>query len=254
MDISIQLAWVLSVLLLSLRVGVFFFNTPFDAMGYVPTQVKLFVVLGLSAVLVTGLNIHVKAVPVSGWQYAIAAANELIIGLAMALGVHGLFAALNVAGRILDFQSGFGAANLFNPATNNMDPLIGTVLVLAGAVWFFLSDTYILVIRALSVSFEVWPPGGSILAVDWRAPVYIASFVFSYGILVAAPVLVVLYLIDTSVAVMARTMPQINVYFLFLPLKICLTLVLSGASLRYLSPVLEHMARNMDGYWLKLMS
>lgn len=254
MNIEVQLAWVLSVLLLSVRIGVFFFNTPLDALGYTPAKVKLLIILGLSSAIVTGLDIQLDSVPSGAWQLVGVVFNEMVIGLAMVLAVYALFAALSIAGRILDFQSGFGAANLFNPATNNQDPLIGTVFVMAGAVWFFLSDTYLLVIKALALTIEVWPPGKGMSLTDLDAPLYVMGMMFSYGILVAAPVLIVLYLVDTGVAVMARSMPQINVYFLFLPLKIGVTLVLTGFTLRYLAPVLEQMSSMMESYWLKLMT
>ena len=77
--------------------------------------------------------------------------------------------------------------------------------------------------------------------------------VYVYGVIIAAPVIGVLMLLDTGIAVMGRTMPQMNVYFLFLPLKIGAALILTAASLRYLSPVLERLFLTVFEYWQRLL-
>lgn len=249
MSIALESVWVLTVLLVSIRIGLFFFNTPFDMLGYMPARVKLLVVLVLSATLVTLLDVSIDSPPVSIVELVAMAAAELVVGLVMVTGLTGVFTALHVAGRLLDFQAGFGAASLFNSATRNQQPLIGTVLILLGVMWFYLAGAHHYVIKAIALSLQVISPGTGIDSLPIDGVVKIFSVMFAYGMLLAAPVLIVLYLIDTTVAVMARTMPQMNVYFLFLPVKILVALVMTGLMIRFVAPIMESLFMQLGNYW-----
>lgn len=253
MTITLASNWIISVLLVSTRFGVLFFATPLDGFGRVPARVKLLLCLGISMVLVTAMGSSVQTIPGTIFSLGMAVVNELLVGLVMAFGLYCVFGALMVGGRILDFQAGFGAANILNPATNTHSPLIGTVLTLLVVLLFYLSGAYLQLFRGLSYSLEVIPPGQG-LATFSLAPI-VAQFgiVFSYGAMLAAPVVAVLLLVDTGIGVMARSMPQMNVYFLFLPLKLFLALVLTGLSLRYMTPLLEQMFLDVFRYWIKVL-
>jgi len=247
--IELGAAWLLAVGLVSIRLGILFYATPFDAMGRLPVQIRIMTTMVLSVMLVSGLGLSVSHMPDNVGQLALFGLYEVLVGLMMAFGLYCVFGSIMVAGKLIDFQAGFGAAQILNPATNTSSPLIGTVISLLAVVLFFLTDAYQLAIRGVAYSLAVSPPGVGVGAIPYAEIVRQFGLTYVYGFIIAAPVIGILLLLDTGIAIMGRTMPQMNVYFLFLPLKIGLALALSAIALRYLSPVLETLFIKTFEYW-----
>jgi len=254
MHFDIDIAWLLAVGLISIRLGVLFFATPFDAMGRLPTKIRVFATLLLSVFFVSVSPPLSLVVPASAVELVAMGLQELLVGLVMAFGFYCVFGSIMVAGKLMDFQAGFGAAQILNPATNAANPLYGTVLSLFAVAIFYASNAYQLALRGIAWSIAVSPPGTGLAVLPIGSIVRQFGLTYIYGITLAAPIVGVLLLLDTGVAVMGRTMPQMNVYFLFLPLKIGVAFVLVIIALRYISPVLERMFVHLFQYWQQALS
>ncbi len=253
MSFDVNVAWLVAVLLMSIRMGILFYATPFDTMGRLPAQLRVYLGLMMAVVLVNALSITPAYLPSSIVELGLMGLREVMLGLVMAFGFYCAMASIMVAGKLIDFQAGFGAAQILNPATNANSPLMGTVLSLLTVMIFFLSDAYLLAFKGIAYSLQIVPPGAGLAHFVLTDIVKQFSVVYVYGVIIAAPVIGVLMLLDTGIAVMGRTMPQMNVYFLFLPLKIGVALILTAASLRYLSPVLERLFLTVFEYWQRLL-
>src|SRR4030095_6402774 len=112
--------------------------------------------------------------------------------------------------RLLDFQFGFGIANLIDPVTRTQAPLIGTGLQMLAVVLFFVADGHHLLARALAFSLEQFPPGRSVLELHFAAVVARFGVMFPLGLAIAAPALLAVLLLDMGFAMISRTMPQMN--------------------------------------------
>lgn len=248
MRISLDLAWVVTALLSSLRVGTVFVLTPLLTMGNIPVRFRVLFVLALSATLVAAMGVP-GVIPGYSLSTLIAAAfGELVLGALMAFGLIAGFATYQLAGRIMDMQLGFGVAALIDPTTRAQVPLLGTLLFMAAVVGFFAIDGHHLVIRALAYSFERIPPGTQITEVNLAAVTAQFGLMFTFAVAISAPVIFILLMVDTALAVMARTMPQMNVFFLSLPLKILIGLFVLVLSVRYVGPVTKRLFESMFGY------
>ncbi|MFT5334624.1 MAG: flagellar biosynthetic protein FliR [Halioglobus sp.] len=253
MSFEIGTSWLLTVVLVTIRMGILFYATPFDAMGRLPVQIRIYASFVLAMILVSGLNISALTMPGSVFELAMLGLQEALVGLIMAFGLYCVFGSIMVGGKLIDFQAGFGAAQILNPATNTSSPLVGTVISLLAVLLFFLSDAYLLALRGIAYSLEVSPPGSGFSLIPIDAIVKQFGLVYIYGFIIAAPVIGILLLLDTAIAVMGRTMPQMNVYFLFLPLKIGSAVGLSAVAVRYLSPLLERMFLDVFQYWQRVL-
>ena len=249
MTIAAELNWILAVLWISLRVSALFFLTPFDAFGRLPRRVKAIFVLAVSFIFLQHAGGAIPAIPNTFFQWASIAISEVVVGLLMAFGIYCAFSAVMFAGRVLDFQAGLGAANILNPATNSHDPLIGTILTMLFTALFFLSGMHIYVLKGISLSFSVLPVGAGVGNLSISDVVRQFGIVFIYGFMLAAPVVLVLALIDLAVGFMSRSMPQVNVYFLFLPLKIYISLLLLGISFKFYLPYSMELFSKMFISW-----
>jgi flagellar biosynthetic protein FliR len=160
----------------------------------------------------------------------VACAVEAAIGAAFALGFLAAYAATQLAGRVLDIQMGFGVAGILDPSTRTMSSLVGTLLGMAAVSVFLSLDGHHALIRALALSVESFPPAAGPRGFDWSAAPRGAAILFSYGLALAAPVMCALLLADLTLAVFARSMPQLNIFVLGFALKILLGVVGLAAS------------------------
>jgi flagellar biosynthetic protein FliR len=77
---------------------------------------------------------------------------------------------------------------------------------------------------------------------------------FVYAALLAAPVMTVILLVDIAMAMMARTMPQMNVFIIAIPFKIVLGMIVLAASLRYVGGAATQAFESIFRYWSQLLS
>ncbi|MEW8691989.1 MAG: flagellar biosynthetic protein FliR [Candidatus Thiodiazotropha endolucinida] len=241
-----------AALLVATRVSPLFLLTPLFAITRVPARVRVLFVLALSAVLTAGIGVVPIEPPatLSGLMHAMV--NELILGMILAFGLFTAFGAFLFGGRIIDFQMGFGVANLIDPATQSQAPMLGTVLNLMAVMTFFLLDGHHLLIRGLVYSLQKIPPGSSLHEVDVQAIIAQFGVMFVYGLAVVAPVVAVLLMLDVGMAVAARTMPQVNMFIVGFPLKIFMGLLVLALSLNYMGPLLEKIYASIFVYWQRV--
>ena len=254
MHLDASLTFIVTVALVSLRLTVLFLMTPLFASAQIPVNVRTIFVLTLAVVLVFSLQIQPTALPQNLGAFVQAAAHELLIGSLLAFGLFTAFGAFLFGGRILDFQMGFGVANLIDPATNTQSPLLGTILNLMAIATFFLLDGHHLLIRGIAYSLEQLPPGGGVNRLQLDAIVMQFGRMFVFGLMLVAPAVVALMMLDIGLAVAARTMPQVNIFIVGLPLKIFVGLSVLTISVRYFSPLLNRIFESIFRYWEEVMA
>lgn len=161
-------------------------------------------------------------------------ASELLIGLTFGLAILLPQAAISLAARLADMQAGLSAASLFNPGgQHEPESMLGTVLMLAATVLFFTMDLHLLLFQALSASVKALPLGLMGVHLDMDGFFAMVGSSFILGLAVLAPVILGLFLVDLGVAYATRSMPQANVYFLALPLKVAVALILLAMTLAF---------------------
>lgn len=252
MRVLVDIGWILSVLLVAVRIGAALVMTPILSFGGIPAMTRVLLVLALAVALVSTVVVPPATTLTFGSLLA-AAAGELVIGGLLAFGIFTAFAAFQLAGRIMDLQMGFGVASLIDPATRTQSPLLGTLLNLVALAVFFAVDGHHLVIRGLAYSLSQLPPGSSLAALDPAAMVAQFGAMFMFAVALAAPVIFVLLLVDVALAVMARTMPQMNVFIVSLPIKILVGLLVLVMSMQYMGPVMQRVFEGMFDYWQRVL-
>lgn len=253
MSVTLEIAWILAVALVALRIGTIFILTPLFSFGGIPANVRVLLVMALAAIMVAAGNAQMLRMPASLGQLVLAGLSELVFGALLAFGIFTAFAAFQLAGRIMDFQLGFGIATLIDPATRTQAPLLGTFLNLVAIVAFFAIDGHHLLIRGLAFSLEHTPPGTLMTDIDSGAVVAQFGGMFVYALALAAPVLFAILLIDVVLAVMARTMPQMNIFIVGLPLKIFVGLAVLAVSLNFAAPLMARVFEDLFNYWHNIM-
>lgn len=236
-------AWLMSTLLLSLRLGVAVAMSPALSAYGVPAMVRLALVFALSA-----LTLSSPAAPApdpallqSPQALLAAGAAELFLGMLLGLGVHVVLAAFAVAGRILDVQIGFGIGSIFDPVTRASQNVMGSLMSLLGVTLFFVTDAHLALAGMLAGSLTLFPLGQLPAFADPMPIVSAAGSMYAMGLALAAPVAIALVLTDLFVGMTSRNMPQINVLVLSIPLKVLIAYFILALSVRAWSPITDRM-------------
>lgn len=230
-------------LLVSLRVApILSFSPPFSLVR-LPVLIKALLAIGM-AFLITSVqpsNFVISREPLL--SLAEVAAHELIIGLAMALPLHLLFGAIYFAGRAVDIQAGFGLALLIDPSTRAQVPLIGTLLAyLTGAV-FFINNGHGEVLRILAASINVAPPDSLLRTDAADLAIVAAQFVTmsSLALGLVGGLLLALLACDVVVALLSRTVPQMNALMLGIQVKAIVMLAILPLVIGFAAGRIAHM-------------
>jgi flagellar biosynthetic protein FliR len=217
--------WLALVSLLALRVAATFVLTPVLYAVPLPTSMRMLLVLALSFALASGLS--VPEGEWTGWSdFVVAAMAELALGATLGLGILLAFAAFSVAGQLLDVQLGFGMAQIIDPVTKRPVPILTSAFEYLGVLVFFLVNGHHALLRGLQYSVERFPVGVPWSVAQAAAPMLRqAGGLFSLGFALAAPVVFCILLTEFVLGVVARNLPQMNMFTMGIPVKIVVGLV-----------------------------
>lgn len=215
---------VIAVLLMSLRIGPSLaFAPPFTYLR-IPATIRVFLGFGLAAWIVFASPSQLPAELAAGWLVQ-AIATELLLGLVLTLSLQIAFSAVLMAGRAIDFQAGFSFAVLADPSLRSQMPLVGSLLAYAAAAIFF-ATTGPLDLLALWAKTAEWIPIGQYGGPSNLAPLLtFVSAVFVTAVGLVGAVLLALFLVDLTIALLSRTLPQMNVLMLGFQVKTLTTLI-----------------------------
>ncbi|MEX0703461.1 MAG: flagellar biosynthetic protein FliR [Planctomycetales bacterium] len=179
------------------------------------------------------------AVPRTIVEYAWIAIGEFALGLVLGLGVFTVLSGLQLAGEMIDQQTGIGLAEVFNPGLDTNTSITGQFLYLFGVTVFLLMEPFgghLLMVSALVETFQTLPAGEafvSVAAIDLLRDLVHQSLVIA--VQVAAPALAAMSLVALTTGFLGHTVPQINVLVIGFPVRAMvnlgvLALSLSGAA------------------------
>jgi flagellar biosynthetic protein FliR len=204
-----------AVFLVLMRCSGLIVSAPIVGHRATPMMVKA----GLAAVLAFALAGHASVAP-GALPILLAAPIELLIGLALgtiaSLGFH----AIELGGRLLSLQMGLSLGAVFNPAGHEEGTALDPFFSLLAGILFLALDLHVALVGVLAHSFTVLPIGGG-----WPASLFqlvgdLTALALELGTRLVMPLALVLLLAELAIALLARAIPQINVFFLGLPLKI----------------------------------
>src|SRR5271154_6035056 len=189
-------------------------------------RLRLTIALVLAAVL---LPLHRNAYQIDTSAIGpvlVVLVEEIMIGAMLGITARLTISALEVAGSVIAQQLGLGFVTAIDPTQGEQGAIVGNFLTLLGITLFFATDMHHLVIAALNDSYELFAPGELPATGDAAALVTrTVSGAFRIGIQLSAPFLVLGLLFNIGLGVLSRLMPQMQVFFVALPLSILLGLL-----------------------------
>src|SRR6202521_4273539 len=221
-DISLLPALAATFMLVFARIGAMVMLLPGLGETNIPVRIKLAIALLLTLII---LPLHRAAyhvdIEASMMPLLVLMIHEIVIGIVLGATARVALSALQVAGSVIAQQLGLGFVTAIDPTQGQQGLLIGNFLTLLGVTLLFATDSHHLVIAALNDSYSIFSPGdlvpsGDVAALATRA--FAASF--KIGMQLSAPFLVFGLVFNVGLGVLARLMPQMQVYFVGVPLSI----------------------------------
>lgn len=161
-------------------------------------------------------------------------AAELLIGFGIGFAAALLVGAAQAAGDIIAIQTGLSAASTLDPIGATTVPVVGQLLQLVTVLLLLIGGGHIAMLGALADSTALLPVGADVAFGDaLRELLAQGTIIMELGLRFAAPVVLVVFLTNSALGVLARTAPQLNVFILAYPLQIGLGLLTLGISLPF---------------------
>ncbi|MBR0896324.1 flagellar type III secretion system protein FliR [Bradyrhizobium tropiciagri] len=231
-DVSLLPALAAIFVLVFARVGAMVMLLPGFGESNIPARVKLSIALLLTLII---LPLHRNAYHVDLTSIAalgVLMVHELIIGIVLGATARVTLSALNVAGSVIAQQLGLGFVTAVDPTQGQQGQIVGNFLTILGLTLLFATDSHYLVIAALSESYRIFSPGEIMPTGDVAALATSAfSAAFKIGLQLSAPFLVFGLVFNIGLGVLARLMPQMQVYFVGVPLSIMVGFLIFAAVL-----------------------
>lgn len=209
------------------RIGSSMMVMPVFAEVYVLTWHRLLLGMSISVIVTPTVYEFIPEMPVSTFSLLILVAGEVIIGLFMGLAAQVMMTTVTTAGTIIAFQSGMANAMVFNPATAQQSSIVGAFLAAFAMLLIVTTNLHHMTLIAVVESYSLYAPG-EFFAVDDFLVYYVnaVSKGFVIAIQLSAPFLFGGLVFYTGIGLLARLLPQIQIFFIALPLQITASLAI----------------------------
>jgi len=243
------------LLLLLFRAGALVMTVPVFGHAAIPRQLRVWIMLMLALSVFSAGQVVVVAPPPTAWHLFAVILGELAVGFLLGFAVILLFSAVQYAGHIIGLQMGLAVASVFDPMSAGQISIIGQFYYLIGMLVFLLLNGHHMVIEAFVQSYRLVPVGMVVIPPSMGELLTELTFmIFVVGIKLAAPVMITLYILNIILGIIARTVPQMNVFIVGFPLSIGIGLALIGISFPFFYIVLEKAFLGIEGDFVAILS
>lgn len=238
------------VMLMFLRVSGLLISSPVFGRKNVPSISKVGLCLLISMVFLTALpEPEVYPVFSGAGAYILIAVRELLFGVAMGFVATAMFDVVLTAGSLIDMQIGFSMVNIYDPQNNTQMPISGSLFNIALLVLFFGMDGHLRLIDIIYATFRVVPAGYTMMLADimWVAA-DVLSKSFTLSVMMAMPMLAAGLLLEAALGVIIRTVPQMNMFVVGIPLKILIGLIVLMGTLTIFADFSRELTEEIFAY------
>ncbi|MHC4656793.1 MAG: flagellar biosynthetic protein FliR [Planctomycetota bacterium] len=233
---SLMVEKLLGFVMVLTRISAFFMVLPVFGWRTIPVRIKvgLTVLLAIFFSVITPLVIEPNRVSVL--EAILLIANEATYGLALGLVAAVVFSAVKLSGRIIERQMGLAMAQVMDPLTGERTQPLGSLLEMIFLILFLSANGHHMLLLIISKSYEAFPAGSiPTVTVLTGGVVKAGSAMLIAGLKLAAPILAAFLLLMVVLAVLARIVPEMNILFISLPLRVGLGLLMVTIFLPYIN-------------------
>lgn len=247
--------FILALFLIFVRVSSLVMTAPYFNSAAFPRRVKLFFSLILAFILsfvIPKENVLASIQP--ELPFIITAVTiELLIGAALGLVGQLIFAGIEMAGRLISLKMTLSFAQIVDTMSQQKTDIVGNIFTMFAILVFLMMDGDKIFINGLAKSFELIPLNQADMKYAGPFMLQVAKYLFVIAVQISIPFLIVFFLLDLSLAIFARIMPQANILFIAIPIKLLLGFTLLSWLLTYMPDAFEKIFDTLFDYLVNLM-
>jgi flagellar biosynthetic protein FliR len=187
--------------------------------------------------------------------FTIAFLQSMLAGLLIGFIPMLLFTGIQVGGELRGFQMGFGIVSVMDPLSQNRMSLIAQFDYIIAFLILISLNGHLYFLQGIVKSFQFIPlAGASFQGLIGKQLIILSGKMFVIGVKIAAPILVAIMLTNVGLGILARTMPQMNIFIVGFPLQIGIGLITLGMSVPIFAYVFEKLFFQTYKDWLAIIS
>ncbi len=241
-------------LLVFIRTLSMFATAPLYGNQAIPAQVKVWTGAAVAFALFPLVAAHTVSLSLDLGSLIVLAIEEVIVGSAIGLTMSMIFMGIDYAGELLGVEMGLSISSMIDQQSGVNVPVIGQFEAIMATFLFLIMNGHLFLLQALQMSYTAVPVSG--LRITGSAVnlfVGLSGMVFVTAIKIGAPVIVSLFLADVVLGIMARMVPQVNVFFVGMPITIGIGVVLLIASLPFFVLVFGRLLGTFEDQTVQLL-
>lgn len=223
---------VFSLLFVFSRVGAAIMLLPGFGEVFISARIRLLLAIGITVVVTPVVSPFVPPTPDGPLALFAVLGSETVIGIFLGVMARMMIAALHTAGVIIGFQTSLSNAQLFDPVNAEQGSLIGSFFNVLGVFLIFATNLHHMMLIAVIDSYSLFVPGAPLPIADFSdTATKVLSQSFLLAMQISAPFIVMGMLFYLGLGLLARLMPQVQVFFIAMPIQIFLGFMVMGATL-----------------------
>lgn len=220
----------------------------------IPVQTKVALGAFLSFVLYPVVSHSAPQIDAQLLAFFVLIIQEALVGLLLGFAVGILLAGIMYAGEIISFSIGLSIANIFDPEGSQQTPVIGEFLYLLVVLMFLLLNGHHFVLEALQLTYAAVPIGTFAFSQPLADKVIaFGSLMFVVAVKCAAPLMVASFLTNVALSILARVMPQMNIFVVSFPVTIGVGLVVLISAAPFMVFVFKKLLQGFEGNMVELI-
>ena len=229
-----------SFLFVFFRVGALILFVPILGSRQIPMSMKIGFILFISIVVFPMVKDRPLPEPRGIIELSTFLIADVTIGLGIAYIARLIFAAVQVAGTVVDFQMGFGVVNVIDPQTDTQVSVTAQFHNILAVLMFLAIDAHHFIIQAIVECFFIINPAEvNFASITPEYMLHLFSGTFTTAVKIAAPIMAILFFLSVGLGLVARTVPQMNVFIVGFPLQIGVGLLMVGLSMSFFSILVQ---------------
>lgn len=230
-----------------MRVSGFVFAAPVLGSSVIPRLIKVWYSLLIALIMVPLVGATADVPSAETVSFFLLAGREMLLGILMGMVCSMFVHGVEFGGHLIGLQMGFAASTLFDPMTRNQASVVGRFQGMLALVLFLIINGHHSMLQSFALSYKAVPPTLAALEpAAGRQLIGITGTIFTIAIKTSIPVLIAMLLAQLGVGLLAKTMPQMNVFVIGFPVRIALGLTIIGVTMPYFAYMLSKSISQTD--------
>jgi len=233
------------------RVGALILFVPILGSRQIPSSMKIGFILFLSIVIFPLVQGRPLPEPRGVLELSTFLIADVTIGLGIAYIARLIFSAVQIAGTVVDFQMGFGVVNVIDPQTDTQVSVTAQFHNILAILIFLAIDAHHFFVQAIVESFFIINPAEiSFASITPEYMLRLFTGTFTIAVKIAAPIMAILFFLSVGLGLVARTVPQMNVFIVGFPLQIGVGLLMVGLSISFFTLLVQQQMYDLPGKFM----